>query len=158
MYSIFKKQPKRADIYWFVHVDVVDDPYTMEYHVETIAEDDLIRVDFKLGFRVDQKISIMFRQVVEDLVRNNEVNLVSRYPSLAKFNVPGDFRFVIISKILTADNSFNQPQKLFTRGHNILKSFSLSDEKSFGLDSSSVIVEKVPLIITPVSEFKLKRI
>ena len=158
VYSIFKKQPKRADIYWFVHVEVVDDPYTMEYHAEILAPDDLVRIDFRLGFRIDQRINLMFRQAVEDMVRNGEVNILSRYDSLQRHRIMGDFRFIIISKILTVDNKFTQWQKIITRGHNLLKTFSLSDTKSFGLDSSSVTVETVPLIVAPSTAVKLKRV
>ena len=100
MFSIFHNMPKRADIYWFVHVDVLDDPYTTEYIVQTIIPNEIIRVEFRLGFRVEHRIQSMFRQVVEDMVKNKEVNVTSRYDSLGKNNLVGDFRFVVIEKIL----------------------------------------------------------
>ena len=96
IHSILQRRPKKADIYWFVHVDVVDEPYRMEYKVNHIAEDDIIRVDFKLGFRVDPKINLMFRKVVEDLVQNKEVDITSRYESLQRNNISGDFKFVVV--------------------------------------------------------------
>jgi KUP system potassium uptake protein len=99
IYSILNKKPKRADIYWFVHVDTVDDPYTCEYVVDHIIPNDIIRVEFRLGFRVQQRINLMFRKVVEELVNNNEVNITSRYESLEKNNVVGDFQFVVMEKI-----------------------------------------------------------
>src|SRR6185295_10428826 len=67
MYSILQKQPKRADTYWFVHVDVVDEPYTIAYKVDEIENDKIIHVEFRLGFRIEQRINMMFRQVVQDL-------------------------------------------------------------------------------------------
>jgi KUP system potassium uptake protein len=158
LYSIFKKQPKRADIYWFVHVEVMDDPYTMEYSVDTLAHDDMVRIDFRLGFRVDQRINLMFRAAVEDLVKNGEVDIMSRYKSLKNHNIMGDFRFIIISKVLTIDNKLGPWQKFITRGHNLLKTFSISDTSSFGLDSSSVTIERVPLIVVPSSAIQLKRV
>src|SRR5690606_1743717 len=91
-------------IYWFVHVDVLDDPYTMEYSVQTIIPNEIIRVEFRLGFRVEHRIQMMFRKVVEDLVMNKEVNVVSRYESLSKNNVMGDFRFIVMEKFLSKDN------------------------------------------------------
>ena len=104
IYSILNRKPKRADIYWFVHVDVVDEPYRMEYKVTHIAADDIIRVDFRLGFRVAPRINYMFRKVVEDLVNNKEVDITSRYESLNKNNISGDFKFVVIEKYLSFDN------------------------------------------------------
>jgi KUP system potassium uptake protein len=158
LYSILYKQPKRADIYWFVHVDVLDEPYTLEYKVTEIMKGRLIRVDFKIGFRVDPRINLMFRQVVEDLVRNKEVDIVSRYPSLGKRQMVGDFRFVVMEKFLSLDNELPWIQKIIMDMYFFIKKFSLSDEKAFGLDTSTVAVEKVPLIVKPISGLKLKRI
>ena len=103
-YSIFNKKPKRADIYWFVHVDTLDDPYTCEYEVTTIIPNEVIRVEFRLGFRMEPKLNLMFRRVVEDMVANKEVNVVSRYESLQRNNIVGDFEFIVMEKFLSQDN------------------------------------------------------
>jgi KUP system potassium uptake protein len=158
IYSIMQKQPKRADIYWFVHVDTVDEPYRMEYKVCEFIHDDVIRIDFLLGFRVAPKINLMFRKVVEDLVRNNEVDIRSRYTSLNKNNIIGDFRFLVIEKFLSYENELPFYEKLILDIYGVMKHFSLSEEKAFGLDTSSVTVEAVPLIITPPKEIHMKRI
>ncbi len=158
MYSIFNKQPKRADIYWFVHIDVIDEPYTMEYKVDVILPDDLVRVDFRLGFRVEQKINLYFRKVVEDMVKNKEVDFTSRYTSLNKRNVIGDFKFVVLEKHLSNDNELSPVEQIIMDGHFFLKEISLSEPSAFGLDTSSVIEEKVPLVISPKENFELKRI
>ncbi len=157
MYSILYKQPKRADIYWFVHVDVLDEPYTLEYKVSELMKGRMIRVDFRIGFRVDPRINLMFRQVVEDLVRNKEVDIISRYPSLGKRQMVGDFRFVVMEKFLSLDNELPWIQKIIMDIYFFIKKFSLSDEKAFGLDTSTVTLEKVPLIVKPISGLKLKR-
>ncbi len=158
IYSIVQKQPKRADIYWFVHVDVVDEPYRMEYKVCEFIHDDVIRIDFKLGFRVAPKINLMFRKVVEDLVKNKEVDIRSRYQSLNKNNIIGDFKFIVIEKFISYDNELPVYEKVILDIYNFLKFFSLSEPKAFGLDTSSVTVETVPLIITPTKELHMKRI
>jgi KUP system potassium uptake protein len=158
MYSIFNKQPKRADVYWFVHIDVIDEPYTMEYKVDVILPNDLVRVDFRLGFRVEQKINLYFRKVVEDMVRNKEVDFTSRYTSLNKRNVIGDFKFVVLEKHLSHDNELSPVEQIIMDGHFFLKEISLSEPSAFGLDTSSVIEEKVPLIISPKENFELKRV
>ncbi len=158
IYSILNKKPKRADIYWFVHVDTLDDPYTMEYKVDHIIPNDIIRVEFRLGFRVEPRINLMFRKVVEDLMANKEVHISSRYESLEKNNVTGDFSFVVMEKYLSQDNDLPILERLTMRFHFWLKEISLSEERGFGLDASTVVIEKFPLIVSPAPNLKLKRI
>jgi len=156
--SILNKQPKRADLYWFVHVDVLDEPYTLEYKVNELMHDKVIRIDFRIGFRVDPRVNLMFRQVVVDMVKNEEVNIMSRYPSLQKRNLVGDFRFVVMEKFLSLDNELPWVQKIIMDIYFMLKKVSLPEERAFGLDTSSVTVEKVPLVVSPIKGLKLKRI
>ncbi|MCX8019280.1 MAG: KUP/HAK/KT family potassium transporter [Chitinophagaceae bacterium] len=158
IYSILNKKPKRADIYWFVHVDTKDDPYTCEYRVEHIIPNDIIRVDFRLGFRIEPRINLMFRKVVEDLVANKEVNIMSRYESLASNGTVGDFQFVVMEKYLSQDNELPFFERLIMKFHFWLKEYSLSEEKGFGLDAANVTIEKFPLIVAPVTNLKLKRV
>ncbi len=158
IYSLLQKFPKRADIYWFVHVDVLDEPYTMEYKVEELVNDKVIRIDFRLGFRIDPRINMMFRQVVEELVNNKEVDIISRYASLKEKNVIGDFRFVVIEKLLSYDNDLGFYDKFVLNVYDLLKIFSLPESKAFGLDTSFVTVETVPLVVKPTGKLKLKRI
>ena len=158
IYSILQKQPKRADIYWFLHVDVVDEPYRMDYKVTQLEDESIFRIDFYLGFRVAPRINLMFRKVVSDLVRNNEVDITSRYESLNKKQVIGDFRFIVLEKYLSNENELPFYEKIILNFYFILKKLSLSEEKAFGLDTSNVLIEKVPLIISPPREVSLHRI
>ncbi|MFH1004617.1 MAG: KUP/HAK/KT family potassium transporter [Bacteroidota bacterium] len=158
VHSILEKRPKRADIYWLVHVDVVNEPYRMEYKVNIIAPEDVIRIDFRLGFRVAPRVNLMFRKVVEDLLASQEVDVSSHYESLGKQNLVGDFRFVVIEKFLSYENELPFYEKLIIDTYFILKEISLSDERAFGLDMDTVTLEKVPLIINPVKSLPLKRI
>lgn len=159
IHSILQRRPKKADIYWFVHVDVMDEPYRMEYLVNHIAEDDIIRVDFRLGFRVAPKINLMFRKVVEDLVQKKEVDITSRYDSLQRNNISGDFKFVIVEKYLSFDNDLPMFERVIMEAYYFLKHLSLSEARAFGLDSSSVKIEKFPMIFRPVNVVdNLKRI
>jgi len=157
IYSILTRKPKRADIYWFVHVHTVDDPYTMEYEVEHIIPNDIIRVEFRLGFRVQPRINLLFKKVVEDLVTNKEVNVISRYESLERRRVLGDFTFVVMEKYLSQDNDLPFTERLIMKLHFWLKGVSLSEEKGFGLDASNVVIEKFPLIVAPVGSLSLTR-
>lgn len=156
IYSIIKKKPKRADVYWLVHVDVTDSPYTGEYEITPLIPGQLIRVDFRLGFRDEQRISILFRQIVEDLVANGEVDIKSNFETLRKYDIDGDFRFIVLERVLFNTSAFNFPERIVLDIYNILKAFSLSEERGFGLDSSFVTVERVPLIA--LSSFKKKRL
>jgi len=158
IYSILNRKPKRADIYWFVHVDTLDDPYTSEYTVDTIIPNEVIRVEFKLGFRMEPRINMMFRKVVEDMVNNKEVNIISRYESLQRSNVVGDFQFIVMEKFLSQDNELPFLERIIMKFHFWLKEVSLSEERGFGLEQNNVTVEKFPLIVSPVSKLKLKRI
>ncbi|MEZ0538173.1 KUP/HAK/KT family potassium transporter [Fibrella arboris] len=158
IYSIFQKRPKRADIYWFVHVDTTDDPYTMEYKVNTIAPDDAYKITFKLGFRVEQRINLFLRKVIEDMVRHKEVDITSRYESLNRQNVIGDFRFVVLEKFLSYENDLSTFERIIMNAYFSIKAFTTPEDRWFGLDSSSVKVEKVPLVIRPIENISLKRI
>ena len=158
IYSIFQKRPKRADIYWFIHVDTTDEPYTMEYKVTELAHDDVFRINFRLGFRVQQRINLFFRKVVEDLVRNKEVDITSRYASLSQRHVVGDFRFVVLEKYLSVENDFPTQEKLVMQAYFYIKQFISGEAQYFGLDTSSVKMEKVPLVISPVREVALTRV
>lgn len=157
IYSILNRKPKRADIYWFVHVDTQDDPYTAEYTVDTIVPNEVIRVEFRLGFRMEPRINLMFKKVVLDMVANKEVNITSRYESLQKNNVVGDFQFIVLEKFLSQDNELPFFEKLIMKMYFWIKKISLSEERGFGLEQSNVTVEKFPLIVAPVRKLKLKR-
>lgn len=157
MYSIFEKRPKRADIYWFIHVDITDEPYTMKYKVNIIESDDVIKVNFKLGFRVEQKINLYFRKVIEEMVKRKEVDIRSRYESLNKQNVTGDFRFVVLERYLSNENNLPFWERITMEAYFFIKGFTSSEDKWFGLDTSNVKVEKVPLILRPIDNITLER-
>ena len=158
MYSILQKQPKRADVYWLVHVDVTDEPFTKEFKVDFLIPNKLIRIDFKLGFRVEQQINVFFRKVVEELVKNGEVDITSQYKSLNKHKIVGDFRFIVLEKVLSRSNMLSFIERFTMDYYLILKKFSLSEERGFGLDISFVTIERVPLIVSSQDDNGLKRL
>jgi len=158
IYSIIQKEPKRADVYWLVHVDVMDEPYTMDYKVEFLIPGKLIRIDFRLGFRIEQRVNLLYRKVVEELVKNGEIDITSQYTSLNKHKIAGDFRFVILEKHLSKFTKLSFYERQIMDYYFILKKLSLSEERSFGLDSSYVDVEKVPLIFVTPDDIELHRL
>lgn len=158
IYSIVQKHPKRADMYWLLHVDVTDEPYTMEYEVDHMIPDKLIRIDFRLGFRVEQRVNVLFRRVVEELVKSGEIDITSKYESLNARKIPGDFRFVVIEKILSNSSSLDFIERITVSYHKLLKLLSISERRGFGLDSSFVSIEQVPLIVDVPDPIQMKRI
>ena len=152
IYSIFTKQPKRADIYWLIHVDVMDDPHTLTYTVKQLIPGTLIRIDFKIGFKVPTKIYMYFKKAITDMVSNNEIDITSRYPSLHKYAVSGDFRFVLTERVQGYDYDFKPFSQFIMDSYEILKRIGISDEKAYGLDTSSVETEKIPLAISQKHE------
>ncbi|MDB4903056.1 MAG: potassium transport protein Kup [Mucilaginibacter sp.] len=158
IYSILQKQPKRADVYWLVHVDVVDEPYRKEYEVEFLVPNKLIRIEFKLGFRIEQQINLLFRAVVENMVKKGEVDITSTYKSLNHHKIVGDFRFVVIEKVLSRSHNLSFYESFIMAYYLILRRMSLSEERNFGLDLSFVTVEKVPLIMAAPESVDIHRI
>lgn len=157
LFSITQRRPKRADNYWFVHVNVGDQPYNLEYKIQKMGADNIIRVDFYLGFRNDQKISVLLKQVLKELVEKGEIDVISKYTSLQKNNINTDFEYVLIEKELSYDNELPANEKIILTMYEWLKKLALSEEKAFGLDSSAVTVERFPMIINPIEECPIKR-
>ncbi len=158
IYSIIQKHPKRADVYWLVHVDVTGEPYTMDYTVDSLVPGKVIRIDFRLGFKIEQRINVLFRTVVEELVKTGEVDITSKYASLKEHGIAGDFRFVVIEKVLSNSFGLSFWERSIVMAYQWLKVLGVSDEKSFGLDLSFVTVEKVPLMVDIPVKPNLSRI
>lgn len=147
LYSIINKQPKRADHYWIIYVDYQDEPSTLEYTCEPLIPDTLYRLNMHIGFRIQPYINVFLRQVIEDLVSSGRFDLTSCHPSLRKYDVPGDFHFVVIHRIYYHDDSFGLMDNFIMNLYHLIRTIGISDVKAYGLDTSNVTVEKVPLIV-----------
>ena len=157
LYSIINKKPKRADTYWFLHVDILNNPDTFEYRVHHIIPGTLIKVDIRLGFKRERRINLYFKEVLEDLDQSGEINLTSRYKSLAHHNIMSDFLFINLDRIMSPDNKLT-PWETFTMGlHSITRRFSINDVKALGLDTSNVVEEKVPIAMEQVVTKRIQR-
>jgi len=155
--SIFSHTTKRADIYWLLNIGRADDPYTMEYSVEPLLENKIMRIDFRLGFRIQPKIGIMFRKVVEELIANNEIVPDNRFPGLSAEG-SNDFRFVILERFLSYDNEFRFREGFILNTYFSIIKLAQSDPEAYGIDSDQAVVEKVPLVVAPVTKMNLRRI
>jgi KUP system potassium uptake protein len=143
--SIFFRQPKRADHYWILHLNIVEQPNCQEYKVTKLIPDVLTKIDFNIGFKIQPRLNLYFRQVIDDMILKKEFELTSNYDSLKKHHIPGDFRFVLIDRVQNYDFDFPAFDQFIMNIYNVLKRLGISDVRYFGLDSSNVIVEKVPL-------------
>lgn len=158
MYSIFNKQPKRAETYWLLHVNIVDEPDTFSYEVIQFIPGTLIRVDFHLGFKIEPRINLYFKEVLKDMVANGEIKLTSSYESLKKHHFPADFTFVNLDRIMTQDYKLSPWETMIMGLHALTRKMSINDVKALGLDSSCVIEEKVPISIERPLNRKIQRI
>jgi KUP system potassium uptake protein len=156
--SILEKTPKRADVYWFVHVKTDDHPFTTKYQVETIAKEDVYFVTFTLGFRIEPRISYFFELALEDLVKNHEVEMTSRHPALKNYNIRGDIRFVLLSSFLSYENDLPAKQNFIMRAYYILRRwFSISENAAYGLDADNVVIEHTPIVVARSEDIKFTR-
>lgn len=147
IYSIFNKQPKRADKYWLLHIDRVDEPNRFEYKVNHIIPGILIRIDFHIGFKVDPKVNLYFKEIVEDLVASGEIKLESSYDSLKKHGLPGDFKFILIERIMLHDFKLSKTDNFILSLRSLVRYLSIPEVRALQLDASNTIVEQVPIII-----------
>jgi KUP system potassium uptake protein len=157
IYSIFNKQPKRADTYWLIHVDRVDDPNQFNYQVAQIIPGILIRIDFHIGFKVEPRINLYFREVIEDLIGTGEIKIESGFESLRKYSVPGDFKFILIERIMPRDYKLTNWENFILSLNNIAGKLSISDIRSFHLDATNTSIERVPIIIDQPSHKRIMR-
>lgn len=155
--SIFSKKPKRADVYWFLHINRTDEPYTLNYDILELVDDKIIRIDINIGFRVQTRVELFFKKIVQDLVANKELNLHIRPDGSTRYNPEPDFKFVVIEKFLSVENEFTLKDGLLLNGYFALKQLSQSDERAFGLDKSDVVIEQVPLVYQPIGKLELIR-
>lgn len=155
--SIFAKKPKRADVYWFLHINRTEDPFTLSYDVSELVDDKVIKININVGFRIQPKTELYFKTIVKELVANKELNLHIRPDGSSKYNNEPDFKFVVIEKFLSIENEFALREGLLLNGYFFLKRLGVSDEKAFGLEKSDVEVEQIPLVYQPITNIKLDR-
>ena len=155
--SIFAKKPKRADVYWFLHINRTNDPFALNYEVVEILDDKVIKIILNVGFRVQPKVELYFKKIVQELVEHKELNLHIRPDGSTRYNNEPDYKFVIIEKFISVENEFAFKEGWMLTSYFWLKKLSLSDEKAFGLDKSDVAIEEYPMVYSPKSTIYLER-
>ena len=157
IYSIFKKRPKRADVYWFLHVDTVDSPYSSKYSVDTVIPRKCFFVRIKLGFKADHRVNLLFAKILHDMAEAGEIDLISHYTSLQKHSMPSDFKFIILHSLASIDSEISSFDNLIMTGYRFIKRHSLATEEMYGLELANVEVESIPIMVGPVAKVHIKR-
>lgn len=156
--SILSQQPKRADVYWLLHIHRTEQPFTLEYEVSELVDDTIIKVNVHVGFRIQPRTEQYFKQIIHDLIANQELNMHEQWKSHSIYSHEPHFQFVLIEKYLSTENQLNMKQYLFMKFYFLLKKLGLQDSKAFGIDKSHAMIEHKPLIITTAASTTLKRI
>ncbi len=157
IYSIFKKRPKRADVYWFVHVETVDSPFTSKYKVDTIIPKQAFFISIRLGFKTPHRVNTLFNNIIHEMADNGEIDLTSPYPALHKYSMMADFKFISLHSWASADSEVSTFEQFIITGYRIIKTFSLSTEEMYGLEAANIEIEKIPIHVGPVARIKIKR-
>ncbi len=157
IYSIFKKRPKRADCYWFLHVETVDSPFTSKYRVDTIIPKKAFFVSIKLGFKTPHRVNTLFNKIIHDMADSGEVDLTSPYPSLHKYSMLADFKFISLHSWASADSEISSFETFIIAGYRFIKAISLSTEEMYGLEAANIEIEKVPIQVGPAVKVRIKR-
>lgn len=156
--SIFDKKPKRADVYWFFHINRTNHPYTLNYEVSELVDDKVIKIILNIGFRIQPKTELYFEKVIDDLIANKELNLHLHNNGSTKYNPTIDFKFIVLQTYLSVDNEFAIKESITLKSYFFLKQFAQKDQEAFGLDRNDVHVEHIPLVYQPVKPFNLQRL
>ncbi len=155
--SIFAQKPKRADVYWFMHIHRTDKPYTLNYEVIELVDDKIIKIILNIGFRIQPRTELYFKNIINELIQNKELNLHLRYNGSTKYNPNFDFKFILLEKFLSVENEFALREGLILKSYFFLKRFAQRDQKAFGIDKSDVLIEQIPVLYQPYQDMKLIR-
>ena len=157
IYSIFKKRPKRADAYWFLHVETVDNPFTSKYVVDTIIPKKCFFIRLKLGFKTDHRVNLLFNKIIHEMADSGEIDLTSPYPALHKYSMMGDFKFIILHSWASSDSEISSFDRAMIMSYRLIKEYSLSTEELYGIEAANLEVEKVPIQVGPQAKVRIKR-
>ena len=159
MESILYKRPKRADVYWFVHIDRTDEPYTMEYTIDTIEPNKIMRIDFKLGFRIQPKIGLYFKKVLKEALAKKELVVEFNDELASKYHLDtnSDIKYIIVQRVLSVENEFSVREGFILNSYFSINKWALTDKKAFGLDENNTEIELNPLVVAPPHEVQLVR-
>jgi len=145
IYSIIKKQPKRADHYFILSIVNQEDPYTFKYVVDEVLPGTIYKINFMLGFKIDRRINDYFDMVLRDLMADGTIPSRSSHPSLRAHNISPDLKYVIIDNTYINDILLTVKEKIIMNIYNFVKYIGSDDFKAWGITSHNVVVESAPM-------------
>ena len=159
LYSILDKDPKRADAYWFISVNTTNEPFQKQYEVETYGTDYIYRVNLYLGYKVRPSVNIYLRQVVHELLATGELPKQHKRHSIYGPSDVGSFKFCMIRKMMPQEGDIDDLDDLLIRAKYVMRRICGNPFQWFGLETSNIIIEYVPLFLAPrQKEDRLDRI
>ena len=156
--SILFQKPKRANFYWFIHIESTDEPFQMDFTIHQLIPNKIIRIDFKLGFKMQPRVNILFKKVLQHLYETNQIKSQNKYENLNPIDFHTEITYVIMESFFSIENELPFFEDLLMDIYFTIKKLSQSDPKAFGLDNATIIIEKVPLIIAPKEFLNIKQI
>lgn len=157
LYSILDKRPKRAKAYWFVTVNVTDEPYTAEYAINTYGTKNVINIQLYLGFKKQTSVNVYLRQIVHDLIEDGTIEAQPQeYTTTPGRNV-GDFSFVIVSDVISPLTKLSTYERWMVELRVWLQNLSSNPASWFGLSYADTVVERIPLILGNQNQVSIKR-
>lgn len=147
-YSLFKKRPRKAGVYWFLHIDILSDPWGIHYSVKQVIDKTCYYVTIQLGFKEEHRIEYMMRKIQAKMVEKGELSGDSVFESVkGKFEEP-DYKFIVLNSRVSMDNKLTAFQSLCVKAYRFVKSTGLKPAEDFGLDKTNVMVEYIPISVT----------
>ncbi|MBK6979932.1 MAG: KUP/HAK/KT family potassium transporter [Cytophagaceae bacterium] len=156
--SIFSKKPKKAEVYWFLHINRTSDPYTLNYDVIELLDNKIIKVTINIGFRIQPRTELYFKKIVKELIQEKQLTLPVKATEISVFNDEEDLKFIVLEKYLSVENDLTVRESLLLNSYFYLKKAGLSDVRAFGLDKSDVEIENIPLVYHAIENVQLARI
>ncbi len=157
LYSILDKDSKRAAAYWFLHVNVTNQPHDHSYSVETYGSDFMYFVNFNLGFKMDQRVNVYLRQVVSDLMESGELPEQNKIHSIYGPSPVGNFKFCMVRTTLPNTGEISNRDGIILSIKYAIRRAIGGKIKWYGLENSLVITEYVPLVISHTARTELIR-
>jgi KUP system potassium uptake protein len=147
-YSLFRKKPRKAGVYWFLHVDDTTEPWGVNYNVEPIIKGRCYFVLLQMGFKEEHRIEYMMKKIQHKMVEKGEITGVSVFPSVSDHDFETDFKFIILNSRVASDNQLSAWQMISVKIYRFIKSIGLSAAEDFGLDQTNVTEEFIPINVT----------
>ena len=158
LYSILDKRPKRAKAYWFVTVNVTNEPFTAEYAVNTYGTKNVINIQLYLGFKKQTSVNVYIRQIVHDLIADGTIEPQPQKYTTTPGRDVGDFSFVIVNDVISPQTQVVGYEKWLVEARVRLQNLSSNPASWFGLEYADTVIERVPLILGKPNPSYIKRI